>query len=109
MLLGREKTFGVAKLARLCLLIAEPESEGETPCECAPAQVEHTGSLYASVAEQRDIGRAAADVNKDATFGPRLLACARSGERIRLRDCPCQLEVELTHDGVDRVDVCHRR
>src|SRR5713101_8139998 len=109
MLLGRKETFGMAKLACLRLLVAETESQREPACECPPTQVEHARALDAAVADQRHVRRATTDIDEDAALRPGFLARACSGEGVWLSDGAGQLEVELTHNRVDGVDVRHRR
>src|SRR5260370_10768683 len=97
------------ELARLGLLVAEAERQRKAWGEGGAAQVGHGGCCGPGSADQGYIGGAAADVDEDAGGGPRLLARARSRKRVWLRDGGGQLEVELTHDCVDGVDVGHRR
>src|ERR1700730_18404562 len=89
MLLGRQQALGVTELARLGLFVAEAKSQREAAGECPPTEVEHPGAL-------------------DPALAPALLTCAAAGESVRLGDGARQLQVELAHHGVDRVDVSHR-
>src|SRR5258708_24476081 len=97
------------ELARLGLLVAEAERQRQAPREGASAQVEHARTFDPAIADQGHVRGAAPDVDEDAALGPRLLARASSRKRVWLRDGGGQLEVELTHDGVDGVDRGHRR
>src|SRR6266851_5286966 len=75
----------------------------------AAAEIEHARPFDAAVPNQCDIRRAASDVDENASLRPRLLAGASSREGVGLRDSGGQLEVELSHDSFDRIDVRHRR
>src|SRR5438445_9264359 len=93
-LLGGQQALGVPELARLRLLVAETECQREAARECAPAEVEHSRPLNASVAHERYVGGAAADIDEDPALGPCLLAGASTRERIRLCDRGCKPDVE---------------
>src|SRR5260370_29206272 len=97
------------ELARRGFLVAETERQRQAPREGASAQVDHARTFAPAIADQGYIGGAAADVDEDAALSPCLLARASSRKRVWLRHGGGQLEVELTHDGVDGVDVGHRR
>src|SRR5579864_4415803 len=108
-LIRREQSLGVAHLARLCFFVAQAEREREAAREGATAEVKHPCALHAAVAYERDVGRAAPDVDEDSTLGPYLLVGARASQRVWLRHSGGKLEVELANDGLDGVDVRHRR
>src|SRR5260370_16466468 len=97
------------ELARLSLLVAEAERQRQAPREGASAQVEHARTFDPAIADQGHVRGAAPDVDEDAALSPCLLARASSRKRVWLRHGGGQLEVALTHDCVDGVDVGHRR
>src|SRR5205823_11027500 len=76
MLFRGEQAFGVSELARFGFLVAEAERQREPPRESAAAQVEHPGAFDATVADERHVRGAAADVDEDAALGPDLLVGA---------------------------------
>src|SRR5438270_13743486 len=97
------------QLARLGLFVAQSERERKPPREGSAAQVEHPRAFDAAVADERDVGRAATDVDEDPALGPDLLVGARPRQGVWLRDGGGEFEVELTDDGLDGVDVSPRR
>src|SRR6266566_3080907 len=109
MLLSREEPFGMPELASFGLLVAEAERKREPAREGPTTEIEHSRTFNTAVSHEGDIGGAAADVDEDATFRPRLLARARTSQRVGLSDRCRQLEVELAHHGFDGVDVGHGR
>src|SRR6202049_1667725 len=98
----------MAELASLGLLVAQAERKREATGEGAATQVEHARPFDSTIANQRHIGSATANVHENAALRPGFFARAGPRERIRLRDGGGQLEIELAHDGLDRVDVSHR-
>src|SRR5712692_9848774 len=101
MLFRREQALRVAQLARLRFLVAQAEREREPTRKRAATKVEHARALHPTVADQRHICRAAADVDEDAPLGPDLLVGARAGQRVWLGDSGRKLEVELPHHRLD--------
>src|SRR5437588_9610896 len=99
----------MAQLAGLRLFEGQAHGDRETPGERSPAEVEHPGAFDAAVAQQRDVGRAAADVYKDAALLPRLVPGRRAGQRVGLRHGGDQLEIKLPDDRLDRADLRDRR
>src|SRR5260370_23507681 len=97
------------ELARRGLLVAEAERQRQAPREGASAQGELARTFDPAIADQGHVRGAAPDVDEDAALGPRLLARASARQRVCLRDGGGQLEDELAHDGVDSLDVGHRR
>src|SRR3989475_4067617 len=99
----------MAQLARFRFFVAESERERQPSRERAAAEVEHASAFDATVADQRDVRGASADVDEDAAFGPYLLVGACTRKRVRLRHRGSELQVELAHHRLDGVDVGHRR
>ena len=95
----------MADLARLRLFVTEPEGEREPARERAPAQVEHPRALNTTIADQRDVCCASADVDENSALFPGLFAGASARQRVRLGDGRGKLEVQLPDNALECVDV----
>src|ERR1700674_4534840 len=104
-----QEALGMAELAGLGLLVAQAERKRQATGEGTAAEVEHPGPFHAAVANQRHVGRAAADVDEDAALRPRFFAGASARERVRLRDGSGELTSQLAYVVRNRVDLGHRR
>ena len=108
-LIGWELPLGMPKLDRLGIVERDPEARGQLLGKNAPSEGKHPGPLDATVSNQRDIGRAAADVDKDPAEVVDLVGGGAARHRVRFRDGCDQLQVELRSDRLQRADVGQRR
>src|ERR1700680_2048902 len=98
----------MAELASLVLLVAQAERKREATGEGAATQVEHARPFDSTIANQRHIGSATANVHENAALRPGFFARAGPRERIRLRAGGGQRELGLAPRRAGRVVVSHR-
>ena len=100
---------GVVHLERLGPRERQVEAVGEALGERPAPEREHAGALDAAVADERDVGRAAADVDEQRPGLADLVAAEHARHGIRLGDDLEQLEVELARDALQGAEVDERR
>src|ERR1700694_457252 len=83
----------VTELARLGIGEGDAEPGRQLLGEDPASDREHTGALDAAVANQGDVGGAAADVDEDAAEVVDLVGCGTAGHGVRLGDSGNQLQV----------------
>ena len=100
---------GVVDLERLGPRERQVEPVGEALRERPTAEREHPGALDPALADERHVGRAAADVDEQRAGLADLLGAEDPRDRVRLGDDLQQLEVELRGDALERPEVDERR
>ena len=90
---------GVVDLGRLGPRERQLEPVGEALRERPPAEREHPGALDPALADEGDVGRAAADVDEQRAGLADLVRAEDPGDRVRLGDDLEELEVELRGDA----------
>ena len=100
---------GVVDLERLGPRERQVQPVGEALRERPAAEREHPRALDAALADERDVGRAAADVDEQRAGLADLVAAEDAGDGVRLGDDLEQLEVELAGDALQRAEVDQRR
>ena len=103
------ETAGVVDLERLGPRERQLQPIGERLGERPAAEGEHPRALDAALADERDVGRPAADVDEQRPGLLDLLAAEHAGDRVRLGDDLEQLQVELAGDGLRARQVDQRR
>ena len=103
------ETAGVVHLERLGARERQVEPVGEALGERPATEREHPRALDAALADERDVGRAAADVDEQRTGLADLVAAEDARDRVRLGDDLEQFEVELRRDALERPEVDERR
>src|SRR5206468_1523024 len=83
----------------------EIEALGDRLREGPPAEGEHPGRLDAAAAHERDVGRAAPDVDEEAAGLNDPIAAQAARDGVRLGDDGQELQVELRCDALERADV----
>ena len=99
---------GVVHLERLGPREGQVEPVGDRLGEGATAEGEHARALDAALADERDVRRAAADVDEQGPRLAQLLAAEHAGDGVRLGDDLEQLEVELAGHALERAEVDER-
>ena len=99
---------GVVDLGRLGPRERQLEPVGEALREGPAAEREHPGALDAALADERDVGRAAADVDEEGAGLADLVGAEDAGDGVRLGDDLEQLEVELRGDRLERPEMDQR-
>ena len=100
---------GVVDLERLGARERQVEAVGEALGERPATEREHPRALDAALADERDVGRPAADVDEQRAGLADLVAAEDARDCIRLGDDLEQLEVELRRDALQRPEVDQRR
>ena len=100
---------GVVDLDGLGPRERQVQAVGEALGERPAAEREHPRALDAALADERDVGRPAADVDEQRAGLADLVAAEDAGDRVRLGDDLEQLEVELARDALERAEVDERR
>ena len=85
------------------------EPIGERLGESPAAEREHARALDAALAHERDVGRAAADVDEQRAGLLDLLVVHAARHGVRLGDDRDQLQVEHARHGLQRAKVDQRR
>ena len=105
----RASAAGVVDLERLGPRERQVEPIGEALRERPTAEREHPRPLDAALADERDVRRAAADVDEQRPGLADLVAAQDAGDGVRLGDDLEQLEVQLRRDALERAEVDERR
>ena len=92
---------GIVDLERLGARERQVEPVGEALGERPAAEGEHPRALDAALADERDVGRAAADVDEQRARLADLVAAEDARDGVRLGDDLEQLEVELRGDALE--------
>ena len=100
---------GVVDLERLGPRERQVEPVGEDLGERPAAEREHPRALDPALADERDVRRAAADVDEQRAGLADLVGAEDAGHGVRLGDDLEQLEVELRGDALERAEVDERR
>ena len=100
---------GVVHLERLRARERQVEPVRDRLRERPSAEREHPRPLDAALPDQRDVRRAAADVDEQGARLAHVLRAQHPGDRVRLGDDLEQLEVELARDRLQRAQVHERR
>ena len=99
----------VVDLERLGPRERQVEPVGEALGERPATEREHARPLDAALADERDVGRAAADVDEQRPGLADLVAAEDARDGVRLGDDLEQLEVELRGHALERPEVDERR
>ena len=99
----------IVDLERLGARKGQVEPIGERLRERPAAQGEHPGALDPALADEGDVGRAAADVDEDRAGLADLVGAEDARHRVRLGDDLDELQVELAGDALQRAEVDERR
>ena len=99
---------GVVHLQRLGPRERQVQAVGQRLREGAPGEGEHPGALDPARADERDVGRPAADVDEERARLADLLAADDPGDGVRLGDDLQELEVELGGHALERAEVDER-
>ena len=100
---------GIVDLERLGPRERQVEPVGDRLGERPSTEREHPGPLDPALADERDVGGAAADVDEDRAGLADLLGAEHAGHRIRLGDDLEELEIELAGDALEGAEVDERR
>ena len=100
---------GVVDLERFRARERQIQSVGEALGEGASAEREHPRPLDPALADQRDVGRPAADIDEQRARLADVVAAEDARHGIRFGHDLEQLEVELRRDALERPEVDERR